>query len=103
MKLIEIIPCLKTFEEAKRLAHIELPNIEFDSIELYMKNEINIESEIFFFDREEIPEDIIIEINGVQYDSFFSLYRLQEIVEANESLSDLAIAKRIIDYIVYDA
>ncbi len=106
MKLLELIPFLKTFNEAERCAKKQLPDTEFDLIQLYMKNGIDIESDIAFFDGDIIPGNMLIEVNGIQYVSLFPLYMAQEIVEAHiteNMFNNCEIAERMIEYRIYDA
>ncbi len=105
MKLIELIPNLKNFAEAKQFIVNVLPDVEIDFIDLYTKSIIDIESEIFFFDSDKIPPTIEFEVNGIQFISFFSLKMAVEMIEegVNEGFNYLEIAERMIEYRIYDA
>lgn len=107
MNLIELIDHLKTSLKAEQLINQQIPGVEFDLVELYMKDSLGFESEIAFFDVETIPGNLIIEIDGIKYENLFSLSEIQEIVEQYveeyPNWSDLDIAKRILEYRLNDA
>ncbi|WP_142685410.1 hypothetical protein [Chitinophaga polysaccharea] len=107
MKLIELIDHLKTASKAEQLRNQQIPDVEYDLVELYMKDSLSFESEIAFFDAETIPGYIIIEMDGIRYKNLFSLNLIQEMVEEYvaeyPNWSDLDIAKRIMEYRINDA
>jgi len=108
MNIIELIDHLKNPELAENFIKTILPDVEFDEIAIYMKDKVTLDAEISFFDAEAISYDLIMEINGERFESFFSLYQAQEMVEEyvtqyNPKLSNLEIAKRMLDYHLNDA
>jgi len=108
MYLIELIEHLKTIPKAEALIREKIPGVDFDMVELYMKGSIGPAAEIAFFDADNIPLELIIEIEGVKYENLFPLYLIQEMVaEFVESydnrLSNQEIAQRILDYRENDA
>lgn len=107
MTLIELIEQLKTLPKAEALAKQQIPGVEYDLVELYMKDSLSFESEIAFFDVDTIPGHLIIEIDGIKYENLFSLNLIQEMVEEYveeyPNWSNLDIAKRIMEYRHNDA
>ncbi|MES2619259.1 MAG: hypothetical protein V4615_00285, partial [Bacteroidota bacterium] len=75
MNFQDLIGMLKskklTFEYAEKIfPEIDEPQI----IELFMENEINVDSEILFIDGDAIDHELWIERDGIQYVNFFPLY-----------------------------
>jgi hypothetical protein len=108
MNIIELIPHLKDLEKAEALSFIMLPDIEFDLIELYMKDNLKLDSDIVSFDAESIPNELLIEIDGIKYENLFPLYMAQEMVEEyvniyKNEISDVEIAEKLLDYRRKDA
>src|SRR5687768_8862141 len=103
MKLIYLIRNLRKIDSAKEISAQQLPGVEFDQIDLYLVNEISAESEVEFFDAEEIPNKLEMEVNGVKYINLFPLYLTQEIVESlaksgDPGVDDSEIVRRLIEY-----
>jgi hypothetical protein len=108
MKLINLIDHLKNLSKTEELTETELPNVEFGQIDTYLEGSMDIESEVVFFDAEKIPDDVMIEVNGIKYINLFPLPMLQEMVEEyhntyGEKMQDFEIAKNILDYRIKDA
>ena len=107
MKLIELIKHLRDIESAKKLLYKKLPNAEFSWVELYMVTELAIDSDIEFFDIEEMEGRTLMEVEGIRYVDFLPLNIVQEMVEAYKNLkdstfNDYEIAQRILEYSIYD-
>ena len=49
MKIIELVNNLKSIEIAQLLITKEIPDVEYDLVDLYMVDKISIDSEIVFF------------------------------------------------------
>jgi hypothetical protein len=109
MKLIDLIEALRSPETATRLAEKELPGIEYNCVDTYMENEIDLESEIRFFDGENIPPPgMYIQVDGIKYVNLFPLTMAQDMVEDFEkdqgkNFDILVVAKRMLHYRIYDA
>lgn len=108
MNIIELIPHLKSLSKAEALLSSILPDIEFDLVELYMKDSLTLDSDVMFFNAESIPNELVIEIDGNKYENLLPLYMAQEMVEEyvnvyGNKVSDLEIAKRLLDYSEKDA
>lgn len=107
MILKEFIPIIKDLENLLKFFNQNLPNVDLEYIEIYMKDEISAESELYFFDCDEIPEKIEIEINNQKYINLFPLYMLQDVVEEFllelPKLNNEELVNKIINYRLYDA
>jgi hypothetical protein len=108
MNIVELIPYLKNYSEAKVLCASLIPGVEFDLIEIYVKDKLELDSEVVFFDAESIPNELRIEVDGIRYENFFPLYMAQEMVQEyvdrfNDELSNEEIAKRLLNYRQKDA
>ncbi len=108
MNLVELVPHLKNRTLAEELLKREWPELVYEFVNIYMKDKLGLESTIVFFDTDKISGQLIIEIDGIQYESLFTLNMTQELVEeyymeSDQKLSDLEIAERLIDYCINDA
>ncbi|SHF97412.1 hypothetical protein [Flavobacterium aquidurense] len=52
MKLIELVKHLKSLKESEKFRSAQLPNIEYDLIDMYMIEKVDLNSEIVFFMKE---------------------------------------------------
>ncbi|MFH6959383.1 hypothetical protein ACHRV1_18460 [Flavobacterium aquidurense] len=102
MKLIELVKHLKTVKEYETFISAQLIDIEYDLIDMYMIEKVDLESDIVFFNPEKIPNKIIIEIEEVIYENLFPLNMTQNLVEefviSNKTASDLEIAQFLLNY-----
>jgi len=107
MKLIELVKHLKSVKESEEFTSTQLSDIEYDLIDMYMIEKVDLDSDIVFFDAEKIPNKLILVIEGVTYENFFPLNMAQDMVEefvsGNASASDFEIAKFLINYREKDA
>jgi len=107
MTIIELVKHLKSIEQAKNFINDELPEVEYDLVDIYMFEKLGLNSEIVFFNAEEIPNKLIINIEGTTYENLFPLNLTQEMVEeleaSNKKISDIEIAKRLLEYREKDA
>jgi len=83
------------------------PGVDFDTIDLYLKDKLALDSEIIFPDNETTPNTIVITIDDAEYENLFPLYMAQEMIEGYATgypnLSDAEIAQRLLDYAINDA
>jgi len=108
MNIIELIPHLKSIDAAEAFVKSTAPNIEYDLVDIFMIGELGLNSEIIFFDAESISDNSIFQKEGIRYENLFPLNMAQEMVEEyvniyKDGLSDLEIAKRLLDYRQRDA
>jgi hypothetical protein len=95
-------------EEAERLISVEIPNVEFEQVDIYLKGDLGLEAEVKLFDAEAIPNNLAIDINGIRYVNLFPLPMAQEMVEEFAGLSkgkftSIEAEKKLLDYRVKDA
>ena len=80
-------------------------NNESENINIYLKNELSIESEVFIFD--EVAEYLEIYKNNVKYMFFFSMDDIKELLLdlglLDKSYTELQIAERLLHYRIFDA
>ncbi len=102
MNIVELVKHLKSLEQAENFINGELPEVEYDLVDIYMINKLGLDSEIVFFNAEEIPNRLIINIEGINYENLFPLNLAQEMVEelkaSNDKISDVEIAKHLLEY-----
>lgn len=108
MNFVELIEHVKSIPQAEELLSIELPDVEYCTVMIYMKEELGLDSEVVFFDAEAISNDLVMTIDGIRYVSLFTLSLTQEMVEEcehkyNPKLSNEEIAKLILNYYENDA
>ncbi len=108
MKLIETIGYLKTIGNTEKLIASEGLSIELGLIDVYLKDKLDIESEVRFFDVDTIPNNLEIDIEGIHYVNLFPLVMMQEIIQDYSNLttpkpSNTEIAKRLLEYRIKDA
>ncbi|KQB40360.1 hypothetical protein [Flavobacterium aquidurense] len=107
MKLIELVKHLKSVKESEKFTNTQLSDIEYDLIDMYMIEKVDLDSDIVFFDAEKTPNKLIVEIEGVTYENLFPLNMAQDMVEefvtTKASASDLEIAEFLINYRAKDA
>lgn len=113
MNIVELIKHLKSESVAQELISKELPGVESCLVDIYLLKELSLTSQVVFFDLEEIdaiPNRLVMEIEGNIYVNLFPFEMAQEMVEAyindneyGEVLSDLEIAKRLLEYREKDA
>jgi hypothetical protein len=107
MNIVELVKHLKSLEQAENFINGELPEVEYDLVDIYMIDKLGLDSEIVFFNAEEIPNRLIINIEGINYENLFPLNLAQEMVEelkaSNEKISDIEIAKHLLEYREKDA
>ncbi len=107
MKLVELVKYLKSSEQAENFIRFELPGVEYDLVDIYMREKVGLYSEIVFLNAEEVPNKLIISIEGVIYENLFPLNLTQEMVEelnsSNQKITDEEIAETILRYREKDA
>jgi len=82
-------------------------NIEYDLIDIYAKEKLDIDSEIEFFNAEEIPNEIFIKIEGVNYQNVCPLNMLEDIISdfkiQNPEIDTFELTNKVLDYLEKDA
>lgn len=82
-------------------------DIEYDLIDIYAKEKLDIDSEIELFNAEEIPNEIFIEIEGVNYQNICPLNMLEDIINDfkihNPQIDTFDLTNKVLDYLEKDA
>ena len=82
-------------------------DIEYDLIDIYAKEKLDINSEIEFFNAEEIPNEVFIEIEGVNYQNVCPLNMLEDIINdfkiQNPKIDTFELTNKVLDYLEKDA
>ncbi|WP_295794147.1 hypothetical protein [Mucilaginibacter sp.] len=106
MKLINLIPYLKSANGIAELFKLNNLNIKSEVILIYMIEFLTIDSEIVLFEIEETEDDLLFQKNGISYIQLFPVNYAKELIEDFSRLGyddDLKIARRLLEYRINDA
>ena len=108
MKLLDIIDYLRRPERLQDLYDSLKLSKESESISIYMKDAIDINSDLEFFEIEKTDGKLIYELNGTRYIELFPLEYASDIIcntfsEENRKLNNVELSKRILEYRINDA
>ena len=108
MKLIDFIELLKDSDKLKQVIIGQNQNVDSEALLIYMKETLDIDSEIRFFAIEETKDNLVFEKDETKYVQLFPLDYAEEIVNsdfnlATKGLSNLEIAERLLEYRKKDA
>lgn len=105
MKLVDIIDFLLNPEKLKQLYDQEKINPESELIGIYMKESLDVESEINLFGIEETSGYNKFEKSGIKYVSLFDVDLALQLAEDLKDLgySNRQIAERLVAYGINDA
>ena len=82
-------------------------DVEYDLIDIYAKEKLDIDSEIKFFNAEEIPNEIFIEIGGTNYQNVCPLNMLEDIINdfktQEPKIDSFELTNKVLDYLEKDA
>lgn len=108
MKLPELVEYLKSEAHLQRLYQEKNFDTESEGILVYMKGELSVSSDIYFFSIEDSDDEIVIEKEGIKYYQLFplelgvELYSYFEVEFAEKNYSEIDKAKRLLKYVVND-
>lgn len=108
MKLVEFVDYLVNPEKLESFYEEKGLNVESESLLIYMKQTINIDSEIVFFEMEETDDEVLFSKDGIEYLQLFPISHAVELIESDLDLKDkgytnLQIANRLVEYRIHDA
>lgn len=105
MNFVDLVEVFKNKTSADLFVQSELPGVPLEQVDTYFKNAPGTQAEVRFFDAENTPGYLKIEVDGALYINLFSYEMLQAMVEglADEGHSNMEIAERIISYSENDA
>jgi len=104
MKLINLVPYLKSFDSLEELYKLNNLDIKSEAIIIYMEETLAIESEIVFFEIEETKDNLTYKKNGINYIQLFPVNYAMEIIEdlLGFGYDELEIAQRLLEYRIKD-
>jgi hypothetical protein len=109
MKLEELVTYLMNPEQLEQLYKELGLNIDSESepLLIYMEGEIDLKSEIVFFESDETEDDLIFEKDGKRFvniwDIDYAIYLLEILDLLDKGYSNVKIAQRLIEYRLNDA
>lgn len=109
MKLVELIGYLADPKERlAEISQIEFPVLKSEAVLVYMRESLDLGSDIYFFRIEDTGDEITFEKNGVCYIQLFPVDYIVDLLESDlrfndQDYSDLEIAQRLLDYRLSDA
>lgn len=108
MKLVELIKYLTHTEKLDELFQEQGLNVESETLLIYLRGDLKLESEVTIFEIEETEDDLVFEREGVLYIQLFPLEFAIELIESdldlkNKGYSDLEIAQSLLEYRQKDA
>jgi hypothetical protein len=108
MKLVDLIDYLLNPKNIEQLYDEQKLNPESESIEIYMRGFLNVDSEIKLFEMEETSGHINYEKDGVKYIALLPIDLAIDLIESDLDLkghgySNQQIAQRLVEYGINDA
>ncbi|GGG53298.1 hypothetical protein [Hymenobacter glacieicola] len=106
MQLQDLVQIVAESLNSGRPSVEEQLGLDIETSDIYMKDKIDIDSELHFFDIEETEEYILYVKDGQEYTELFMLWHAIELIEEYIKLEKLSIkdtALRLIEYRIKDA
>jgi hypothetical protein len=108
MKIVELISFLKSKEKLEELYKVFNLSLNSECVLIYMKEKIDIDSDIFFFEIEDTEDNIEFIKEGLVYIQLFPLFYASELITLdldllNKGFDNLQIAQRLIEYRINDS
>jgi hypothetical protein len=104
MKLQELIACIKDKPTLIRLLEDKGLEPDIDLLSVYMKEPLDVESDIVILDEEATKGELRIKREGIAYIGLLPLYMIVEMAEESFSFHTIdEIAAKIVSYSINDA
>ncbi|MDJ0364084.1 hypothetical protein QMK33_02885 [Hymenobacter sp. H14-R3] len=108
MNLLQLIESVWQGTSIEEVAAHQIPHPDAEEAGFYMHNEANLNSQLVFFDLEQVPPYLFITVADKKHESFFSLSELADFIpEYTNSLGKTAtpqtVAEALIHYHKYGA
>jgi hypothetical protein len=108
MKLLQLVSYFRNGGSFDEFCENEQLNQESEVIEIYMKQPLEINSNLGFFEIEKTEGNYEFSDNGILYSNLFDFYYFQDAIEEsndsnNKHLTDDQIAKILFNYAINDA
>lgn len=108
MKLLDIIDYLRHRHNVGQLFEKLNLSTKSEAILIYMKDSLDLNSELVFFEIEETQDDLIFKKDNVTYHQLFSVDHVVDILSSyfsdrEKRLDNIGLAKRLLEYRINDA
>ena len=108
MKLVDIIEYLRHSEKVTQLYDSSNLSSDSEAILIYMKDSLDLNSDLRLLEIEKTGDDLVFIENGVTYHQLFPVEHAVEILasyfsENEKKLDSVGLAKRLMDYRINDA
>lgn len=108
MKLLELVNYFRNGGSYEKFCMAESLDQESEVVEIYMKQPLEINSDLVFFEIEKTEGNYEFSENGILYSNLFDFYYFQDAIEEsnnsdNKHLTDDQLAKILFDYAINDA
>ncbi|KMQ64581.1 hypothetical protein ACM46_10005 [Chryseobacterium angstadtii] len=106
MKLTDLIEKIQQGKTEQFLITNSI-DIEYDLIDIYAKEKLGIDSEIKFFNAEEIPNEGVINVDGIEYENVCPLNMLEDLVNdfiiQDSQIDTFELTNQVLSYLEKDA
>ncbi|MDH6252597.1 hypothetical protein M2347_002324 [Chryseobacterium sp. H1D6B] len=108
MKLLELVNYFRNGGSYKEFCQTQSLDQESEVVEIYMKQPLEMDNELAFFEIEKTEGNFEFSNNGMKYSNLFDFYYFLDAIEEsknddNKSLPNDEIAKRLYNYAITDA
>ena len=106
MKLIDLIDYLVTSSKLEILYHEQGVNQKSESLSIFMKGSVDLDSDIAIFGVEETDGNIAFHKDGIDYVDMLPVELAVDILESNfgtKRVANYDKAARLLEYAIYDA
>jgi len=108
MKLVELIKYLINPEQLDELYRAKGLNTESEALLIYLRESLDLESDVTIFEIEETEDNLIFKKEGIRYLQLFPVDYAVELIETDLDMkgngySDIDIAERLLEYRQRDA
>ena len=108
MKLVDIIEYLRHPSKVGQLNDTLNLSTNSEAILIYMKDSLDLDSELRFFEVETTEDELVYKENGVAYHQLFPIDHAVEILDSyfsdnEKKLDNVGLAKRLLEYRINDA
>lgn len=108
MKLLELVNYFRSGGSYEDFCELQSLDQESEVVEIYMKQPLQIDNNLAFFEIEKTEGNLEFSYNGIEYLNLFDFYYFLDAIEEsnntdNKSLTNDEIAKRLYSYAINDA
>lgn len=108
MKLITLISKITDSVGLDQFYVEQKLDVESEALIIYMKESLDLDSDVYVFPIEETEDDLVFEKDGVKYIQFFPIEYTLDLIESDLGLktgayTDKEIAERLLEYRLRDA